>query len=224
MGRMNSLKVEGRREIIVLPMSKIKKAPWNYKDKGSPGEIKRLAESIKRDKSAGVLPVRVMPGGVFESIDGNHRYEAIRLLKWKHVLAENFGKIDKAEAITIAQRRNHQWFADNPLKLGELMKNIVVPKISVDELKVFMPEPDKIEGMITLTEFDWSQYTGANGKQSEVDAHSLRLELSSSQYKVWNRVRKLIKLADKKIKTDSEVFKAVLIVYEATKRSTKRSK
>ena len=37
-------------------------ALWNYKHDATPEQLEKLCESIKRDKSPGVLPVRHIPG------------------------------------------------------------------------------------------------------------------------------------------------------------------
>lgn len=69
--------IQNRRAVITLPLSEIDKAPWNYKDPGTQSEIDKLKASIERDHSAGVLVVRKKDDGRWESIDGNHRHEAL---------------------------------------------------------------------------------------------------------------------------------------------------
>lgn len=145
--------------IVNVSMDSVIEADWNYKVSGSPDDIKRLAESIKHDKSAGVPAVReVVTNGktVYEFIDGNHRLAALRLLGARNVTVENFGPITKAEAVTIARRRNHSWFEEDALALAELYKDVVLPEIPAASLATFMPETvNDIDNIVRLLDAPW---------------------------------------------------------------------
>jgi hypothetical protein len=146
-------------ETCHIAVERLVPAPWNYKKPGQPEEVKRLAASIQADASAGVLAVRELEDGCFEVIDGNHRLEAIRFLGWKEATCENFGSIDKARAVTIARRRNHQWFEDEMDKLAALYRDDVLPALDADLLDEIMPEG--VRGMRALAEslsFDWRDF------------------------------------------------------------------
>lgn len=134
-----------------MPTSTLRKADWNYKLDGTEEDIQKLMRSIRRDKSAGVLAVRELDDGTFEVMDGNHRLEAIRRLEWDEVKVENFGPISQAEAVLIARRRNHNWFKDDAIQLSTLMRDVVVPEISIDEMETFVPESrEEIQAMIDM--------------------------------------------------------------------------
>lgn len=115
--------------IEYVPIEALRPAPWNFKVTPPDAEdrMRRLCESIRADRSAGVLAVRVNEAGDLEVIDGNHRLEAIRRLQaelgWKQVPVENYGPISREEALLIALRRNSLWFDIDPLALGtELLR------------------------------------------------------------------------------------------------------
>lgn len=124
----------------MLPVAKIKAAEWNYKQRGTVAAREKLKRSIMRDKTAGVIAVRDLGGGFFEAVDGNHRLEAIQDLGWEEVACENFGQITLAAAVTIASRRNHEWFIDKSGALDGLLREVVLPEIKLSELAEFMPQ------------------------------------------------------------------------------------
>jgi hypothetical protein len=143
-------------KVLDAEISLLRSAPWNYKEPGTPEMLAKLAASIAHDKSAGVLAVREMPDGTLEVIDGNHRFEAVQSLGWTRVPVENFGLISQAEAIVVAQRRNFQWYHDDSTKLALLMKEVVLPEISLDELEAFMPQSRAaLENLARMTDFNW---------------------------------------------------------------------
>jgi len=145
-------------------------ADWNYKTNGTPEQIQKLANSIERDGSPGVLAVREVMREIegkealrYEVIDGNHRLSAILHLAWTKIPCENFGAISKKEAILISHRRNHQWFETNMLDFSTLMVENIFPEYSMEELNSFMPDDlQDLESMKSMFEdFDWSDPDGA---------------------------------------------------------------
>lgn len=135
-------KVTGTSKLTTLPIAKLMSAPWNYKLAGTDEMKAKLISSIKNSESAGVLAVRVMPGGKFEVIDGNHRLEAVQAMKWTHVPCENFGKISQAKAVVISRQRNFQWFEDDVMALGQLYRDVVLPEFDTIDLMDMLPESD----------------------------------------------------------------------------------
>ena len=135
-------------QLAEIPVEHLVPADWNYKTDATPEQVEKLAESIRKDGSAGVLAVRELGVEVFEVIDGNHRLQAIQRLGWDEVPCENFGEISKAHAITIARRRNYQWFEDDESELAKLMRDIVSKEFDVSDLAQFMPDsPEALEAM-----------------------------------------------------------------------------
>ena len=134
------------KELMTVSIDKLTKADWNYKTDGSEEQIQKLMNSIEYDKSAGVLAVRKIKNK-YEVIDGNHRLEALRRLDWKEVQVENFGELSKAKSIILSRRRNNVWFDDDLLSFAKLLKEDVLPEISMEELNKILPDTEDIENL-----------------------------------------------------------------------------
>jgi len=145
-------------KVVTVSIEQLSKADWNYKTDGTPEQIQKLAESIRRDQSAGVPAVREISSDQYEVIDGNHRLDALNLLHWSKVSVENFGPISQAEAVVIARRRNYQWFQDDVLKLSTLFRDVVLPEFPLEVLETFMPDsPEMLQSLARLSaDFDWT--------------------------------------------------------------------
>ena len=154
-------------QLVEMNIEDLVPADWNYKSDGTSEEITKLSKSIIEDQSAGVVAVRELDDK-FEVIDGNHRLEALKLLKWKKVPCENFGSISKAKAITIARRRNHKWFDDDLLAYAELFTNEVLKEYDIDTLQTFMPDStEEMRNFEKLLEFDWEDMDIGSNKESQ---------------------------------------------------------
>ncbi len=171
-------------QLVEIDIKDLFPAGWNYKTDGTPEQIQKLCNSIKEDRSAGVIAVREMNGG-FEVIDGNHRLKAVKKLRWKEVPCENFGEISKAKAITIARRRNHKWFDDDIIAYAEIFKTDVLDEYTIDQLEPFMPDTkEEMENLEKLLDFDWSQFE-SNGEFEEEELKTIKVVVNEDIYNSW---------------------------------------
>ena len=179
--------MKSKTEIMWLNTNEVSTCDWNYKHVGTDEEMEKLKNSISRDHSSGVLPVRVVDENGqrrFEVIDGNHRLRAIKELGWEQVQVENFGEISKADAITIARRRNEEWFDTDPAAYATLLRDEVLPIYSMEELQSFMPESiDQMKAMVDSLNFDFDSM-GEDTAPSELENFrkwTIRCEESASE-------------------------------------------
>ena len=171
-------------QLVEIDIKDLIPAKWNYKTDGTKEQIEKLCNSIKEDKSAGVVAVREIEGK-FEVIDGNHRLKAIKKLKWKTVPCENFGDITKAKAITIARRRNHKWFEDDLIAYAEIFKDDVLKEFTIDQLEKFMPDTkEDMENLEKLLDFDWDQFQN-NGEYEDEELKTVKFVVSEEVYENW---------------------------------------
>lgn len=144
-----------------------------------------------------------MPDGRYEVIDGNHRTAALLELGVDEYLFENFGEISQAEAVTVARRRNHQWFEDDLVKLSELVRDIVIPSIDTKSLAVFMPETQaEIERIIKLADFNWESLPEPPESRTEAKLHFLATPQVQTLFRKWQKLA----YAHFKLKDNTDVF------------------
>lgn len=173
-------------QIIEVKVEQLVPADWNYK-KDDEEKATKLKASIEHDGSAGVPAVRQIADGKYEVIDGNHRLKAIQEIGWEAIKVEDFGKISKARAVTIAHRRNTLWFESDILALSDLLKNDVLKEFSLEELEKIMPEKAKdLEALLNLTDFDWNKFSGSGGGSGE-EWEELKFNVAHAQKEVIMR-------------------------------------
>mgnify|MGYP003133084950 CR=1 FL=1 len=191
-------------QVVEMDIKDLIKADWNYKSEGTKEQIDKLKKSIKEDKSVGVLAVREIDDK-FEVIDGNHRLEAIRQLKWKKVPCENFGEITKGKAITIARRRNHKWFDDDLNAYAKIFTEDVLEEYTLDELIEFMPDTmEDMENLVNINQFDWEEAEDVS-EYEEDDLKTIKVVVPDTTYEMWLQWKKKVKdIGD--YETDGKAF------------------
>lgn len=179
-------------QLVQLPVSLLRTAPWNYKPPGSDEEIAKLAESIRADRSAGVLAVREIktPKGIrYEVFDGNHRLPALKLLGRTEAWCENFGPISKARAVLISYRRNTQWFATDEDKLNTLLRADVAPAFGPESMaKVMVESLPEIESMIRLPDPTPPPSSDPNTPPGEQFGQRLSVPITKTTWKQWEEI------------------------------------
>lgn len=181
------------RPIIKVKTEQLVKAKWNYKTEGSEEVIKKLVQSATYQKSIGVPAVREISKNKYEVIDGNHRLDALKMMKVKEIQVENFGKISKGEAVLIAKQRNTLWFEDDTIKFAELFRNDILKEFTIDELEKMLPmSKEELEGFEKLLDFDWNQFD--NAKEPEQDGlKTVKIIIDETVYESWIKWQKRCK-------------------------------
>lgn len=172
-----------------IPIEQLIPADWNYKDPLSLDERERLRASIVEDGSSGVHAVRFLPDrNVWEMMDGNHRLEELIELGFKVVRCEDFGAITKAQAISIAHRRNSEWAPTDYTKLSRLINDEILPTMSLESLaKIFPEDAKRLPELIALGNFNWESLPGDKIRQEGEAA--LRFPISADVLLLWNQFK-----------------------------------
>jgi len=192
-------------QIVEMDITDLIKADWNYKTDGTEEQIEILINSIKKDKSVGVLAVREI-GDKFEVIDGNHRLEALIRMKAKKVPCENFGDITKATAITIARRRNHKWFDDDLNAYAKIFKEDVIEEYSIEELEKFMPDTQEdMQNLLEVDDFDWDEAEETPKFDEEENLKTIKILVPEETYNLWGKWKEKCKTITG-YDTDSKAF------------------
>lgn len=130
----------------VIPLDRLRPAPWNYKA-DDVERARQLAASIDSEKEALVLLVRRLPGenGTYEVIDGNHRLEALRQLGWEGAICRDYGTISDPRAVKIAVAVNETRFDSDVAKLADLFADVLLPAYGMETLTAELPySPDEL--------------------------------------------------------------------------------
>lgn len=189
-------------EALNVEVSELYPADWNYKSDDVPESVRtKFKNSILQDRSAGVLAVREVDGrDGYEVMDGNHRLDILRELGTGGIPVENFGKISEAEAITIAARRNHEWYPADPLKWADALSNTVLKEFSFEALDEFMPQTrDILEQAADLLDRDLS----IEDDDFDVEA-ALEVEPVSKHGDLWHLGEHRLLCGDSTVKEDVE--------------------
>jgi ParB-like chromosome segregation protein Spo0J len=171
-----------------LPVSKLVKAEWNYKE-NDPELLEKLISNIKRNNQLENLIVRKLPTGFYEIVNGNHRYDALVAMGADEAVVYDCGDISDEHAVRIAIETNETTFETDYIKLSNLMKKIA-QKFSVDELKITMPFSDKqLDNLMQATSFDWTRLPEVEsgegyGEESEEDSDDVFEEVKLNLPKI----------------------------------------
>lgn len=146
-----------KENFIILPVTQLVKASWNYKDDDS--DLKeKLKANLKRNGQIENIVVRLLDTGFYEIVNGNHRYDAMTEIGISDIMCYNLGTVSDSVAHRIAIELNETRFQTDRIRLAGLMKDMIkdIPIIELEESLPFTLE--EIEGLVNLTDFDFNQF------------------------------------------------------------------
>ena len=142
---------------LEIPINKLAKAPWNYKNDDEE-KARALAANIKLNGQIENIIVRLLETGFYEVVNGNHRYDTFITLGTKTVVCFNLGKISQAQAMRVAIETNETRFDRDNVKLASIIRELNVD-ISLEELETTMPfSTEELDAMVKLGDFDFSNF------------------------------------------------------------------
>lgn len=124
----------------LVKTAQLVKAVWNYKEDNADLAAK-LAENIKRNGQIENILIRELDTGFYEVVNGNHRYDALKLLGVEEVIAYDLGKISTSHAMRIAVETNETRFESNDERLRKVLGEIA-QEFTMDDLAATMPFND----------------------------------------------------------------------------------
>lgn len=108
-----------------IPIELLVPAEWNYK-KDDEFMSEKLLNNIKRNGQIVTCQVRKLPTGFYEVVDGNHRLIALKKLGYEYVIVYDHGEISLSQAQRLAIETNETKFEADPIKLGNLFKDLAL--------------------------------------------------------------------------------------------------
>lgn len=120
---------------VIIPLDKIVKASWNYKDEDEE-KSEKLSNNLERNGQLENIIVRELEDGMFEVGNGNHRLDEYEKKGWGYAIAYNCGKISESEMKRIAIETNETKFPIIRPKLGGILAEL---NNEFDDLELTMP-------------------------------------------------------------------------------------
>ena len=155
-----------------LNISQLVRADWNYKN-DSPALAEKLANNIRRNGQVENIIVRELDTGLFEVVNGNHRLDVLRSLKFEKVFCYNLGRVSLAQAKRVAVETNETKF-DNDIDKLETILVEISNEFGLDDMLTTMPlGEDYIKGLIDESEVDVSSFFEDGSKVVETKPREL---------------------------------------------------
>jgi len=154
------------KDFVEIEVSKLMKAPWNYKRDDDEEEIEKrkqaLLNNFKENGQLENLIVRKMDGGKYEVVNGNHRLDVVNQLKFDSVICYDLGKVSEARARFIAAQTNETKFPRDEVKFSQLL-NYITKEIPLDDVLKNMPmSKEEMDDILKLQDFSFDKYQEEN--------------------------------------------------------------
>lgn len=173
----------------VLPVGKLVKADWNYKEEDEQLTAK-LVENIKRNGQIENVIVRELDTGFFEIVNGNHRYDAMKAIGSHEVVVCNLGTITLLQAQRVAIETNETKFTTNTARLATILADIA-KEYDLEDLAGSMPySEERLKELVGITEFDWDSYDKTDGGKpadtEEEQTGTITIKLTDRERERWD--------------------------------------
>ena len=195
----------------LMPISKLVKADWNYKEEEEK-QSEKLLNNFKRNGQLENILVRLLDTGYYEVVNGNHRLDVMNNLGYDNVVVMDLGEITQQEAIRKAIETNETKFKSDTLKLAELLGELT-EEFGADEIVNSLPyNEDELKNFANMLSFDWEQFEedGSAIDKGESFDKEIKLNVSEETYNAWIKLNeKLAKLNG--YDNESKVFEFAVI-------------
>ena len=174
------------------------KTTEDHKDK-----YELIVEGIKQMGMKSPIDVRELDGGMWEIIDGFHRWTACKELGWKIIPIASWGKINDIQARKITILKEKAKIPLDLIKTSQIL-NELITDTSLEELaKQIGYKLPELEEDLKLAKFDWGEYDKNKGQDSDSGEglRTLSIIMQDNQYKI---VIKAIEVAKGKTGTESD--------------------
>ncbi len=193
---------------VQIPLDKLVKAEWNYKEEDE-FLSERLKENIKRNGQIENIIIRELDTGYYEVVNGNHRYDVMKDLGHKEIIAYNLGKINEESAIRKAIETNETKFTVNQITYSKLLKQLNEMYPIEDLAKTIPISEEEIKKHIDSLNFDWDQFKEKDEFSEKEGFIDIKLSLPEAIAEQFNYQLNRIKTAlypDQKIQDISNVI------------------
>ena len=195
----------------LMPIKKLVKADWNYKEEED-NKSKKLLNNFKRNGQLENILVRLLDTGYYEVVNGNHRLDVMNTLGYDNVVVMDLGEITQQEAIRKAIETNETKFVSDTIKLAELLGELT-EEFGQEEIVNSLPyNEDELNNFANMLNFNWEQFEEDGSLLDKGDSFDkeIKLKVTEETYNVWIRLKeKLAKLNG--YDNESKVFEFAII-------------
>lgn len=162
-------------------------AEWNYK-KDDEFKAEKLKNNIERNGQIENIIVRQLPNGLYEIVNGNHRFDVLKELGIKKVMCYDLGDISVHDAKRIAIETNETRFDTDMFLLSDRINEIRSIYDMTDLISTFPFTKQELDNLINLNELapevdfdDLDAYSDPNAKMK-----TIQVVVNSDVYKMWH--------------------------------------
>jgi len=193
--RHNMGEVVDFKKYKILPLTKLVKADWNYKQDDE--ELtKKLVENIKRNGQIENLIVRELDTGFYEVVNGNHRFAALGIIGVEKAVVYDLGKVSQSEAYRLAIETNETKFLADHVKLAKLVKDMSADFTLEDLVQTLPYSPQEIDNYIKMSDFNWDEYNNPDNSSDDSSVkkkeNELHLTLNTDVLDMWNKWKRML--------------------------------
>jgi len=174
---------------VLVDINLVQPNPWNPNTQSKEMFEKEVA-SIKELGMLGSILVREW-GGVYEILDGEHRFKACKELKYTQIPVETLGEISDADAKLLTVLLNNLKGKDDLEKRAKIYE-----QLSEGQLQLLPFTNEEIENEKALFKFDFSQYD----EQTPIDKKKdllIQVPVPEEVFTLWSKCLEIAKASKK---------------------------
>jgi ParB-like chromosome segregation protein Spo0J len=159
--------------------------------------FKKEIESIKRFGFIDATLVREVEPGVYEIVDGEHRWKAAKELGYTRLVIDNLGKIEDAIAKVLTLVMNNTRGKDDVLKRAQLLAQIRAGQQSLFEILPF--DVKQIEEELKLLDYDFDRFKDAKLEPQNKDLYAESLKVAITLERLLRKIHEQSKTTTVKL-------------------------
>jgi len=161
-------------------------------------EFGKIKNSLEYHGQINPILVRELGNGIFEIVNGFHRWKAMQELGFEKVEVKNLGKITREEAIKKALATEELRIPLDMIEVAKLVKGLKELGVGLEGLPYSMEE---IDNKIDLLGFNWDEFNQDKIEDEEV------LDMTTLSFLVTEEQKGIIIQAINKIKESNPSIK-----------------
>lgn len=169
-----------------IEIKKLVKANWNYK-KEDENLFAKLLHQMKNNGQIENIIIRKLSPDKYEVINGNHRLDVMRILKYEKCHVYNYGDITLSQAKRIAIETNETYFDSDKRKKSEIICQLTKEFEINDMIKTMNYNNDDIIAMQMLANSDKNATFGEENEDNF--KFQIKMNVSKETFERWKQLK-----------------------------------